>query len=386
MKITKESKVCILAHVLTTVPAEDLKEYLLQKKVSLLAFIGHPLIYKEGRPGSFFKIYTKGKETKYLQHKNIKCRSIFSYVKDFILSLYWIIKTGKKWDVVVALDNLNALTAIVLKRLGYADKVVYYTIDYVPVRFKNKILNSIYHRIDEYCVSASDLTWNVSPRIIEGRNKKEKDFNDKQITVPIGVWLKKIQKMNNEKREGNSLVYAGGLSKHQGIQLVIKSLKKVLIKVPGVKLYIIGLGDYEQKLKNLVKRLKLKNSVIFLGYFEKHEEVVKFLSQCTVGLAMYSKKNSRWSYYADPSKIKSYLASGLPVITTNLTHISDDIIKYRCGLISKYNSKDLSRALISILHNNSLLKEYSQNATSYSKSYDWNHVFDNAFDYLDKDK
>ncbi len=57
----ENKKILIIAHVFTTVPAQDLKEYFLQRKVKSLMFIAHPLFFVEGRSGPYYEIYEHGK-------------------------------------------------------------------------------------------------------------------------------------------------------------------------------------------------------------------------------------------------------------------------------------------------------------------------------------
>ena len=60
-----------------------------------------------------------------------------------------------------------------MKTLGWVDKVVFYTIDFTPRRFKNKILNNFYLLIDKWCVKFADEVWNLSERMFEARSLSE---------------------------------------------------------------------------------------------------------------------------------------------------------------------------------------------------------------------
>lgn len=373
-------KVIILSHIITTVPAYDLKEYFLNQKNELL-FIGHPLFYKEDRPGSFFEFYKNGSLTKKIKHKNRKIPPILSYIKDFFLSVYWILKTGKKYDLIICLDNLNALTGLFLKNIGIVKKVIYYTIDFTPERFDLKILNAFYHYIDKLCVKYCDSIWNVSPRIAEGREKirgLKKEIFNKQIVVPIGIWFDRLKRKSFEDIEKNTIIYAGGLDKHQGVQIMLEAIPKIIKKIPDFKFKIIGLGDYEKNLKNKIKELTIEKYVDFIGYLEKHADVENELAKCSLAVAMYDKEITKWSYYADPSKIKSYLSAGLPVITTGVTYIGKDLEKNRCGFVIEYDSKILAEKVVELLQNRDLLKEFRENAINFSKDLDWNNILNKA--------
>lgn len=374
-------RIIVLAHVLTSVPADDLKEYLLKERTKELLFIGHPLYYKLGRPGSYYEVFKNGEQTKKEQLKNRNINQFVRFFVDFTLSLFWILKTPGKWDLIVALDNLNTLAGLLLRTIGKVDKIIYYTIDFTPQRFDNKLLNNFYHYLDKLCVQHTNLTWNVSPRISEGRYKIrgiDPTVYNRQVVVPIGVWLDRIPVKSFEEINRHTIAYAGGLSAHQGIQLILDALPQVVEKINVLKFLIIGMGNYETELKAQVEKLGIGRFVEFTGYLENMRDVESRLSSCGLGLAMYNEELARWSYYADPSKIKSYLASALPVITTPLTYMAKDIEQKECGIVCNYDKAEVTRAILTIMENPDLHKRYRENARGYIKNYDWNVVFYNG--------
>jgi glycosyltransferase involved in cell wall biosynthesis len=380
-------RVILLAHVLTSVPAEDLKEYLLNNKTKELMYIGHPLYYSRGRPGSFFELIKDRKLVKKIQLRNYKINQFVRFPLDFILSIFWILLSPRKWDLIISLDNLNTLVGLLLRTIGKIDKVIYYTIDFTPQRFNNRFVNSFYHFLEKICVRYSDLTWNVSPRIAEGREKvcgMNPIIYNRQVVVSVGVWLERISVKKYKDIDSHTIVYAGGLAQHQGIQLVLESLPVILKKIPDVKFIIIGMGSYETELKRLTNKLKIEKYVKFVGYLEKMSDVENIMTTCGVAVAMYNKDLSKWSYYADPSKIKSYLACGLPVITTPLTYITKDLEKLKCGIVCPYNSKKLAKSIIRLISDETLYRSFRKNALIYSKEYDWNKLFSNGLKELYK--
>jgi glycosyltransferase involved in cell wall biosynthesis len=86
-----------------------------------------------------------------------------------------------------------------------------------------------------------------------------------------------------------------------------------------------------------------------------------------------------WSQYADPSKIKSYLACGLPVITTTVTYMASVLEKNDAGIVVRYQTADVILAIKKLLNNKQLYDKYSKSTLQLIKTYDWNAVFDQAF-------
>lgn len=378
--VLSKKKIIVATHIYTTGPAQDLERYLVNNTVSKLLFIGHPLFYRKNQNGSGYKIYKKGKLKKQCYFKNREFPAIFSYLKHFLLNIYWIVKSKEIWDLFVGADNLNAFCGILLKRLGLVRKVVFYVIDYAPQRFENNFLNYIYHRIDKYCVRNCDETWNLSPRMAEGREKykclKRESYN-KQRVVPVGVWYNRIPRKDFSEIEKHILVFMGHILEKQGVQYVLDAVLEIVKQIPDFKFLIIGEGEYLGTLKQKVKDLGIEKYVNFAGFIKSHQKVEKILSKCAISIAMYQQGNlkSNFTYFADPAKLKSYLAAGLPVLLTNVSYNAKEIEENKCGIIIDYNKNEIAKAVIDLMKDEKRLKEYRQNAINYARQFDWNLIF-----------
>lgn len=379
----KESNILIVFHEhVTGGVAHVLRDYLLEKSPKNLLFIAHPLLYiKETyTKTSYFEWYVKGKNKKRHISYHWKLPEQLLYIKDFIYTLFWTIKTGKKYDAVVALDPLNAISGIALRILGRADKVVHYSIDYFPTRFQNPVMNWIYHQIDKIAVRFSDETWNLGGRMAkaraEGNGMVGEEYRKRQFHVPIGVWFAKIKRHPVNKFDKNKLIFAGHFVPYMGIDLVIQALPKILKKVPGVTLDIIGRGEAEKKWKKLAQELGVTKKIKFEDWMENREAFHLRLSGAAIGLAPFNYhvlddkvKN------ADPGKIKDYTSVGLPVITTKAVYTHKQITDGKCGIIIDYTIDDLTTAIIRLLTNQRLLLEYRKNAIKYARQFNWDILF-----------
>jgi len=378
MNTLQNKKIIIATHVYATGPAQDLEEYLVKLKINKLLFIGHPLFYVPGRKGSCYKKYTNGNLIKEKNLPNWKIQSPLSYVKDVLLTFWWVFLTEEKWDLYIGLGNINAFVGIWLRRLGKTKKVVFYTIDYVPKRFENKTLNALYHWVDKFCVKNADQTWNLSSRMAEAREKQKgmkQSIYNKQVTFPIGIWFDRIKRLPFEEIEKHTLVYMGHLLEKQGVQLVLEAIPEIVKEIKDFKFVIIGSGEYEGTLKKMRKDLNIEKYVEFKGYVKDHKDIENMLARCACGVAMYNKEVDTWTYYADPGKVKVYLATGLPIIITDVPHIARQIEDVKCGVVIDYKKEDLVNAIVSLMKNKDLLKKYRENASEFAKQFDWNVMF-----------
>lgn len=377
-----ESNILIIVHEhITGGVAHMLRDYLLERKPNKLMFIAHPLLYiKESyQKSSYFELHENGKLRKRYVALHWKLPEPLLYFKDFFYTLLWTFQTGVKYDVVVALDPLNAAAGIVLRALGRTDKVVHYCIDYFPTRFKNPAMNWIYHQIDKFAVRFSDETWNLGGRMAKAREERGmtgREYKKRQYHVPMGVWFAKIKHSPDAKFDSKRLIFAGGFVPYMGIDLVIRALPQIHEKVPGVTFDIIGRGEEGENWKKLAHELGIERKISFEDWIQDREAFHKRLASAAIGMAPFNYhilddkvKN------ADPGKIKDYTSVGLPVITTKAIYTWRDIEKLRCGIIIDYKAESLAKAVIKLLTNRKLLLKYRANAVKYAKQFDWDKIF-----------
>ena len=374
MKEFKNLKIVIVSHVFTTGPTQELVEYL-KAKVNTLIFIGHPLFHSQ-RESSFCEEYERGQKKTHGKSFYILLPEILKFAKHVIYTLYCIFKSKKKYDLYVGVDPLNAYAGLMLRRVGLVKKAIMYTVDYIPKRFNNRVLNSIYHYMDSYCVKECNWVWNLSPKMTEIREKKglAKKFSKKQLIVPMGTDLE-VKPLPFEKINRYEIGFMGHLRKGHGLELLIESFADVVREMPKAKMVIIGKGGLENYLKHRCKVLQISSDVNFLGYVEDHKEALKRLSLCVVGLAPYEDNENTFTRYADPGKPKAYLSVGLPIIITKVPAISKKIKKTECGIVIDYDKAQLTKSIIDILTNDDLTKRLRTNAIKLRSSFSWERIF-----------
>ncbi len=376
----KNKKVAIVSHVYAPSTAHELEEYLREKAAKII-FIGHPFTFVCKDSRSWFRL-TNAQGYLYKEHKGyeIKKPNFLVYMKDVFYTLIWILKTGK-YDLYVGVNNLNAFTGLILKKLGRVKKVVFYTIDYIPQRTKNKLLNNLYHGLDSFCVTHCDKTWNLSPVMVTEREKKgiHIRFRNRQITVPIGTNSNtKIHPIKDIDRY--SIAFVSHLKPGTGIELLFDALNQIIKTIQEVKLVIIGRGPLKTDLEKQAIKLKLDRYIEFTGFIPENSVLEERLAKCAVGVAPYFPSPDCLTQYTDPGKPKTYLSAGLPVIITRVSQIANELEKERAGLVIKYDKNELAQAIISLFTDDRLFLEYRQNAIRFASKYSWDNVFHKALE------
>lgn len=362
-------------------PHETLRDYVLAHKLEHLVFIGHVNQYVEGNPVtcSYVKIYKHGKIQKLIYAKERNWIEPVMYIHDVFLTIFWTFKFGRKpIDIFIGLANINAFVGIILSWFFIVKIPIYYVIDYIPIRFSNKILNGVYHILDYFCASFAKTTWNYGKGMIEARQKKwNKEFK-KQLVTPHGVIINNKIIRDSMTYNPFELVYLGTLYEQQGLQLLIQALPSIKKIYPKTTITVIGLGPYKKTLEKFANSLKVTQSVHFLGYIKNIDTVDEIISRCALGIATY-KNEIGFVVYTEPGKVKRYLSCGVPVIITRGTPLAEELSVSRCGIVCEYKVLEVEKRIEEFLANKSVQTEFRRNSVTFAKKYTWENIYTRAF-------
>lgn len=385
MKIRNDMHILIISHgyrLASGGPAQDIRDFL-KDKVRRLDYIDHPFPHADYKQTYFF-FYSHGSLNSTKKSITYFGFELFRYIQQFFVIFFFLLFSQKKYDICFALDNHSLIAVYFFKKIGRIRKLVYYSIDYVPFRFKNSFINYLYHLADYIACRKSDINWVVAKHMIKAR--ADDGMNLKTVSqfteVPMGFHKKEITIQPINKIDQYHLVYMGTILEKQGLELVIQGLPKILKIFPKISLTIIGTGDYENELKSLVRKLKIESIVTFKGFVGNKDVIYSILTRAAIGLAPYKPDPKSFSYYADPSKIKIYLGCGLPIITTNVTAFSEIIKNVNAGIVIDYSVESLEIALKHLLQNKKDYASFRKAALNLSLNYDTDTILKNAIDAL----
>jgi glycosyltransferase involved in cell wall biosynthesis len=243
-------------------------------------------------------------------------------------------------------------------------------------RFTSNLKNYIYKAVNKFSYKNADEVWDLSARMSEARKKywdlNESDYK-KRLVVPYGVWTRRIKKYSYEECEKNTLVFMGHLLEKQGVQVVIRIIPSIVKINPNFKFKIIGDGKYKSSLEKLAEKLGVSKYCDFLGRISDEQFQVEIAKSC-VAIAPYVEELDTWTYYADPGKIKEYLACGVPVLLTDVPWNAHEIEEKHCGEIVNISNDGWVFQLIDLMEQskNTL---YRNSAREYSISFDNETIF-----------
>ncbi len=377
-KKLKSLKILLVGHITESYgPMQALPKYLLGQTKEF-AVISHPFPYCD-IPCSKAEYFRRGKLIKSQFGPKYKFKNFFviHYFGDIILTGYFLARLGKKWDIYIGCDCLNALTGILLRSAGVVKRVIFYENEYTVKRFRKETLNKIFHYLNGFAVRQADAVWDSPPNLEEMRASQGADFR-KIIRVPHGVDLDKINLLSMGKINRYTLVFVGHLTETKGLQLVVEALGKVIKFFPQVKVAIVGSGPYEVELKRLVSENGLKKFFIFWG-FTDHDWTLAYLPTCGVGLAPYPSLYKQALMHAEPLKVKDYLSCGLPVIITRFAPFSKEIEDKKLGVAINYKVKEMEKSIIKLLGDDRFYKICRRNIRLFSNNITWDFTYNQAF-------
>jgi len=358
-------------------PGDAIFDFLNRKKVKLL-YIRYGL-YDQPYP-TRINTYSNSKEiSEELGFDFSKIPIPFRYFIEIFYSMYQIIKREDKIDVWIGCNSLNTLPGIFLKKLGKVNKVIFYTIDYVPKRFEQKVLNDIYHLIDRYCLFGSDQVWNNS-EVMRQIRAKQGVPDEKNLKIGHGADLSRIKLLKEIKN--NTLIILGNITKAINFEMIINSFKEVLKKNKHAKIVLVGSGDSEGEVRSIIGKEGLSESFKILGRWD-HDMVLKELPKYGIGLAIYG-NTFDWNLYSDSLKVKEYLACGLPVIMSGAPAAQEEIRNSGAVMIIDIDQDQLTEAMVKLLTNKDVYNKYKKNALEFRKTLDWNDIYNDAFENLFK--
>lgn len=375
-------RIVIVAHKFLTQPDDDLVTFLNRKRYKDVLHIRHDFNAMTTRY-SWYTWYKNGNAYKEQRTQDFaKFPEPLIYLKELFYTVKWVLESGVSWDWYIGMDGLCVMFGWLLKVLRRANTLIYWVIDFVPSnRFPSWAKNLVYEKVNTFSYGKADQIWDLSPRMAEAREKflrLKPVVSKNHRVVPYGVWIDRIKKYSYEECEKNTLVFMGILLPKQGAQLVIKAIPSILKQIPDFKFKIIGAGEYKDTLVKLASDARVSSQCVFLGKIEDPKDLEDEIAKSCLAIAPYIKKLDTWTYYADPGKVKTYLACGVPVLLTDIPWNAQDISNHGCGVIIKEDVDAIAKEVVNLMHKD-INQQFRSNALRYSKSYDYNEIFKKLF-------
>lgn len=193
--------------------------------------------------------------------------------------------------------------------------------------------------------------------------------------IPVGVDLKRFYPSGGNEKEkisaslhsnSNSvkLLYVGTINERKGVKYMLEAVR---LLPEGVKQHVsvgvIGVGPLLPRYRKIYSSL---GNITFYGFvsdtllplFYRSADVFVFPSL----------------YEGLPTVVLEAMASGLPIIATNIPSLAEVVNPDFGILVKPRNPRELVRALTFLVKHSKTREEMARNAVTYAKKYDWDYV------------
>lgn len=219
---------------------------------------------------------------------------VYNYLSASKLVNELIRKENFKYDIVVAHDWLSAIGGMVVKRevgLPFAF--------HVHSTEKGRTLGNgseVVSNIELHAATNADLIVTVSYAMKDEltqlgfpKEKIQVAYNgvDPQKYNPTAATPEQVQKVRalyGIKDDELMILFIGRLVGVKGVDKLIMALPNILQKMPKARLVILGIGDLQEYLLNLVKTMKLSDYVKFRFEFVPEEERILHYAACDIAV------------------------------------------------------------------------------------------------------
>jgi glycogen synthase len=217
---------------------------------------------------------------------------VYNYLSAAKLVNELIKKEGMKYDIVVAHDWLSAMGGITVKKESGLPLAfhVHSTEQGRTMGNGSSVVSNIELRGGNMADLIVTVSYAMKDELIQlgfPRDKIKVSYNgvDPQKYNPELVSPEQTRKIRERYgiKEGDLMIlFLGRLVGVKGVDKLIMAMPHILTKYPKAKLVIVGVGDLQEYLQNLVRMIKMDEYVHFRFDFIPEEERILHYAACDV--------------------------------------------------------------------------------------------------------
>lgn len=168
------------------------------------------------------------------------------------------------------------------------------------------------------------------------------------------------------------LVYVGTVSKPRGRDLMLEAIRLANRDEVVAHLTLVGASDEEiAYCRRYAIRLGIANAVSVCGRVAG-AEIPAIMKDADAGLCLW--EDQPWWRFNPPTKLFEYLVAGLPVLASDIRTHTQYISHGRNGLIFKYDSFSLGKAIQQLARRRRELHEMKSRARESGHQYLWERL------------
>ena len=352
-------------------PAEALVDHLAARGHRVVA-VSHPLTREQG---------TRHRVAEYTGGGLVRERSIrvplrppLSFAADPFVPL--------RLPMVDAWFGFNPLACargLLARRRGRTRKTILWSVDFVPRRFGRSPLTRAYDALDRLSCTRADARVELSEAALAARARHHGLGEDAPpaVVVPMGAWLDRTPKAPEDGVDRRRVVFLGHLVPRQGPSLLVDAIALLARRGVEVEADVVGDGPLLDGLREHASELRVEDAVRFHGFVEDRR-AEELLAEASLAVAPYRPDPDSFTRYADPGKLKAYLAAGLPTVLTDVPPNAGELARSAGAQLIPFDADALAHAIEQALGSPARWRERRADALAYARRFDWGTLLDDA--------
>jgi glycosyltransferase involved in cell wall biosynthesis len=194
----------------------------------------------------------------------------------------------------------------------------------------------------------------------------------------MGAWLDRVATTSPDGFARRRVVYLGHLVPRQGVEMLLEAISLL----DDVSADIVGTGPLEGTLRDRARTLGIVDRVHFHGFVADHRDVERLLAESSVAVAPYAPSADSFTRYADPGKLKAYLAAGLPIVLTDVPPNAHELAEEAGAELAAFEAAAIAAAVARALASPDGWRERRAAALDYGRRFDWARLLPDVLDRL----
>lgn len=327
------------------------------------------------RPGAPPRESSHGVTIYRIQERNIEEQGPCGYLLGFLRFLFHAaavvarLHLKRRYDLihVQSVPDMLVLAALVPRMLG--SRVILDFRDLVPELYASKFnlsessgLFRTLQFVERICVCCADHVIVANPLWLD-RVVSRSAPSSKCSMLWYSPDPAVFRPRSKDRRDGKFVImYPGSVSWHQGVDLILRAMSKLLRFIPEAELHIYAEGPGRKRLAELADLLGVAGAVRFFDFVPISVLVDRMANS---DLAVVPKRASdRFGNEAASTKIPEFMALGIPVVASR-TDIEEQFFDDSevCFFRSE-DEDDLVRAVVAVYSDPTLQDRLRTNATN----------------------
>jgi glycosyltransferase involved in cell wall biosynthesis len=366
-----ECSVAIVANGFADGNAQALRDYLVGRGAGSVTTISHPLVREDGGRHEIRR-WNRGQ---LVSSRTVRLPSLppATYPLDLLAPLL-----PPRVDAWMGFNALACWQGLAARAAGRVGVVAYWCVDYVDNRFGRNPLTWLFDRVDRFCCRHANARFEVSEAALAARTERHSG-DTRQLAparvVPMGAWLDRVRTTDLENFHHRRVVYLGHLVPRQGVHLLVDALALLRRRGLVINADVVGRGPLERELRARAAGCGVGDTVTFHGFVPDHQDVERILAGGSVAIAPYDTDVDSFTRFADPGKLKAYLAAGLPILLTEVPPNSRSLAEAGVAEIVPFRAEAFADALERLLADEEDWRRRREAALEQGRRYDWSRIF-----------